>query len=69
VVDVAFASLFGSAQRRDVDAARDEVQDVRRRADEALAAYMGERGAKRIPPEAWTALARTRLDALGKTPS
>jgi uncharacterized membrane protein YccC len=58
-VDAAFASLFGHAQRSEVDAARDEVLDVRRRADEALAAFMGERGAKRIAPEVWTALART----------
>ena len=57
-VDAAFASLFGRAGRAEVDAARDEVLDVRRRADEALAAFMGERGAKRIAPETWTALAR-----------
>src|SRR4030095_14279564 len=54
-----FASLFGRADRAEVDAARDEVLDVRRRADEALAAFMGERGAKRTAPEGWTALART----------
>jgi uncharacterized membrane protein YccC len=59
LVDAAFASLFGRAQRAEVDAARAEVRDVRRRADEALAAYMGERGAKRIAPQVWTALART----------
>jgi uncharacterized membrane protein YccC len=58
-VDVAFASLFGRQGQHDVEAARDEVFDARRRADEALAAYTGERGAKRFPPEVWTALART----------
>jgi uncharacterized membrane protein YccC len=58
-VDVAFASLLGRAQRPEVDAAREEALDVRRRSDEALAAFMGERGAKRIAPEVWTALART----------
>ena len=58
-VDASFASLFGRASRSEVDAARDEAQDARRRSDEALAAFMGERGAKRIAPEVWTALART----------
>jgi uncharacterized membrane protein YccC len=58
-VDVAFASLFGRQGAHEVEAARDEVFDARRRSDEALAAFMGERGAKRVAPEVWTALART----------
>jgi uncharacterized membrane protein YccC len=57
-VDAAFASLFGRQARHDVEVARDEVFDARRRADEALAAFMGERGAKRVPADVWTALAR-----------
>lgn len=61
LVDAAFASLFGHAGRDDVEAARDEALDVRRRSDEALAAYMGERGAKRIAPETWSTLARTPI--------
>ena len=59
LVDTAFASLFGATGRDAVDTARDEALDVRRRCDEALAAFMGERGAKRIAPETWIALART----------
>jgi hypothetical protein len=59
LVDAAFASLFGAGSRDEVDAARDEALAARRRCDEALAAFMGERGAKRIAPQTWTALART----------
>jgi len=58
LVDAAFASLFDATRRGAVEAARDEALDVRRRCDEALAAFMGERGAKRIAPETWIALAR-----------
>lgn len=55
-VDVAFAGLVGRDAAADV--ARAEAMEARRRADEALAAYMGERGAKRVAPESWDTLAR-----------
>ena len=61
LVDAAFAVLLGLRDSAAVEAAREDVLDVRRRADEAMAAYMGERGAKHVTPEAWGTLGRTPI--------
>jgi uncharacterized membrane protein YccC len=59
LVDATFEVLLGRAPLAHAETARDEALDVRRRADEALAAFTGEPGAKRVPPQTWSVLART----------
>ena len=49
VVEAAFNALIGRADAEQVDAARNAALDARHRADEAFAAYIGERGAKHVP--------------------
>jgi uncharacterized membrane protein YgaE (UPF0421/DUF939 family) len=49
LVEAAFAAMIGRADAAQVDAARDAAQAARHRADEAFAAYIGERGAKHVP--------------------
>ena len=58
LVERALEALVGRAEPSSVDAARDETLAARRRADEAFAAFIGERGAKRVPLEVWGWLAR-----------
>jgi len=58
LIALAFDALSGKAAPAQVDAARAEVLDVRERADEAFAAFMGERGAKHVPLDFWGWLVR-----------
>ncbi len=58
LVERAFDALVGRADAASVERARVETMAARRRADEALAAYIGERGAKRVPLADWGWLAR-----------
>lgn len=58
LVEHAFEALVGRAEPAAVDAAREEALAARRRADEAFATFIGERGAKRVPLETWGWLAR-----------
>ena len=53
VVEAAFDALIGRADAAQVDAARNAASDARHRADEAFAAYIGERGAKHVPLDTW----------------
>jgi hypothetical protein len=53
VVQAAFSGLIGRTDAAKVDAARIAALATRHRADEAFAAYIGERGAKRVPLEVW----------------
>ena len=48
LVEAAFNGLIGRADAAEVEAARDAALDARHRADEAFAAYIGERGAKHV---------------------
>jgi uncharacterized membrane protein YccC len=57
-VKIAFEALLARAGTVPVDAARTAAFAWRRRTDEALAAYIGERGAKRVPLAVWGWLVR-----------
>jgi hypothetical protein len=52
-----------------VEAARTAALALRRRTDEALAAYVGERGAKRVPLAVWGWLARVPIVMRGAADS
>jgi uncharacterized membrane protein YccC len=58
LVDASFAGLLGSDAAAAIAAAQAQVREARHRADEALATYMGERGAKRVPLATWGLLGR-----------
>jgi len=61
LVQSALAMIIGRADPRTVEAYHAEATAVRHRADEAFAAFIGERGAKRVPLEEWAWLARVPL--------
>ena len=61
LVDMTFGALVDRVDPIVVVGARADALDVRHRADEAMGAYLGERGAKRVPPETWGTLARTPI--------
>jgi uncharacterized membrane protein YccC len=58
LTEAVFAKLLGRAGGTHIDAARVAAVRARRRAEEALAAYAGERGDKRVPLTVWGALVR-----------
>lgn len=60
-VRAAFDALVRRVETADVDAARNAALALRRRTDEALAAYVGERGAKRVPLAVWGWLVRVPI--------
>ena len=53
LTQAAFDALLGKGGDAGIAAARDDCIAARRRAEEALAAYSGERGAKRVPLPVW----------------
>jgi uncharacterized membrane protein YccC len=61
LVEVAFNALSAAAQAADIDAARAAAFAARHRAEEALAAYIGERGAKHVPFDVWAWIARVPI--------
>lgn len=61
LVHDALAMLIGCADPRGVDAQRAQAIEARRRADEAFASFVGERGAKRVPLDQWAWLVRVPL--------
>jgi uncharacterized membrane protein YccC len=60
-VQAAFGALVSRMETAHVEAARTAALALRRRTDEALAAYIGERGAKRVPLAVWGWLARVPI--------
>jgi len=69
LVELAFESLEGKADAARVDAARAQTLAVRERADEAFAAFMTERGAKRLPLDVWGWLVRVPVVMRGAADS
>jgi uncharacterized membrane protein YccC len=58
LVECAWHAVAGEADPSRVQAAREEALAVRQRADEAFAAFIGERGAKHLPLDVWGWLVR-----------
>lgn len=56
---VVFGALLGGNDGAEIEPARAATLRARRRAEEALAAYAGERGAKRVSLAVWQLLVRT----------
>jgi len=61
LVEAVFNALIGRADAAQVEAARGATLDARHRADEAFAAYIGERGEKRVPLDVWGWLVRVPI--------
>jgi uncharacterized membrane protein YccC len=61
LVQGALGMIVGAADPRTVDACHAQAVAARRRADEAFASFIGERGAKRVPLDEWAGLARVPL--------
>ncbi len=59
LTEAAFGALLGRSDGADIETTRNATLRARRRAEEALAAYAGERGAKDAPLAVWGALVRT----------
>jgi uncharacterized membrane protein YccC len=53
VIEAAFSGLIGRTDAAEVDTARIAALAARHRADEAFAAYIGERGTKRVALDVW----------------
>jgi hypothetical protein len=58
LAEAAFNALIGRADTTQVASARNAALDARHRADEAFAAYLGERGEKHVPLDVWGWLVR-----------
>jgi len=61
LLSAAFGGLIGRADAAQIDVARAETMAARHRSDEAFAAYIGERGTKRVPLEDWALLTRVPI--------
>jgi uncharacterized membrane protein YccC len=59
LTEIVYAALLGTDDGKGIAAAREATLAARRRAEEALAAYAGERGAKRVSLPVWGTLVRT----------
>jgi hypothetical protein len=60
-VKAALEALVRTVEPAHVDAARLDALAMRRRSDEAMAAYVGERGTKRVPLPVWGWLVRVPI--------